>query len=92
MRTRAERRKNDYRKAVRKKRIAEECMGVTFYNNTHQYSKNKIHCSCPLCSAKTGKSGNTPNRKHSEDMRFYDMNDKETAFYTEDTTTYSDEE
>lgn len=23
------------------------------YNNLHQYSKNKIHCSCPMCSAKT---------------------------------------
>ena len=23
------------------------------YNNLHQYSKNKIHCSCPMCSVKT---------------------------------------
>ena len=23
------------------------------YDNIHQYSKNKIHCSCPMCSAKT---------------------------------------
>ena len=26
---------------------------VGFYKNLHQYSKNKIHCSCPICSAKT---------------------------------------
>lgn len=24
-----------------------------YYNNLHQYSKNKIHCSCPLCAIKT---------------------------------------
>ena len=27
------------------------------YNNLHQYSKNKIHCSCPMCSAKTRNKG-----------------------------------
>ena len=25
----------------------------SYYNNLHQYSKNKIHCSCPLCAAKS---------------------------------------
>ena len=24
-----------------------------YYDNLHQYSKNKIHCSCPMCSTKT---------------------------------------
>jgi len=28
------------------------------YNNLHQYADNKIHCSCPMCSAKTN------NKKH----------------------------
>ena len=28
------------------------------YNNLHQYSKNKIHCSCSMCSAKTRNKGN----------------------------------
>ena len=28
------------------------------YNNLHQYSKNKIHCSCAMCSAKTRNKGN----------------------------------
>lgn len=27
------------------------------YDNLHQYSKNKIHCSCPICSAKTRNKG-----------------------------------
>ena len=26
---------------------------VDYYDNLHQFSKNKIHCSCPMCSAKT---------------------------------------
>ena len=30
-----------------------------WYNNLHEYSKGKIHCSCPLCSAKTRKNGPT---------------------------------
>ena len=24
-----------------------------YYRHLHQYSKNKIHCSCPMCRAKT---------------------------------------
>lgn len=27
------------------------------YSNLHQYSKNKIHCSCPMCSVKTKNKG-----------------------------------
>lgn len=82
MRTRAERRKNDYSKAIRKKNIAEHCYGtsqnygVRWYNNLHQYSKNKIHCSCPMCSAKTSKYGNTPNYKHSDELKISSMNAK----------------
>ena len=84
-RTRGERRKNDFKKAVRKRSIdiahefgtadLEEFVDkdatpeerakvyrkkwkegvavyVPYYDNIHQYSKNKIHCSCPLCSGK----------------------------------------
>ena len=46
-----------YRKAKRKQRITEEVYGDglshPYYDNLHQFSKNKIHCSCPMCSAKT---------------------------------------
>lgn len=27
------------------------------YDNLHQYSKNKIHCSCPVCRGKTWSLG-----------------------------------
>ena len=54
-------RHNDWKKAIRKKNICEQVYGIEYYNNLHQYSKNKVHCSCPLCAAKTGDAHN--NRK-----------------------------
>lgn len=74
MRTRAERRKNNFNKAIRKKNISESNHVTLLYDNLHQYSKNKIHCSCPCCSAKTGKYGNTPNYKHSDELKIDSMN------------------
>ena len=46
-------------KALRKRRIDHDVSypGYYFYKNLHQYSKNKIHCSCPMCSAKTRNKG-----------------------------------
>ena len=42
------------RKALRKRRISREIYGYSwankeweYYDNLHQFSKNKIHCSCP---------------------------------------------
>lgn len=52
MRTTAEKRHNDWKKAIRKKKII-NAYGFDYYDNLHQYSKNKIHCSCPLCSGKS---------------------------------------
>lgn len=52
MRNRAEKRHNDWKKAIRKKKII-NAYGWDYYDNLHQYSKNKIHCSCPLCRSKT---------------------------------------
>lgn len=49
-------RRMSYLKALRKQRIDKEKSGQgwpLYYNNLHQYSKNKIHCSCPMCSQKT---------------------------------------
>lgn len=48
------RRKIDYKKAKRKARIdlARSYDGLPLYDNLHQYSKNKIHCSCRLCRGK----------------------------------------
>ena len=49
-----DRRKIDYKKAKRKARIdlARSYDGLPLYDNLHQYSKNKIHCSCRLCRGK----------------------------------------
>lgn len=61
MRSRAFNRDVSYRKAKRKQRIAKEVYYDgdvrPYYDNLHQYSKNKIHCSCPWCQAKTRNKG-----------------------------------
>ena len=68
-RTRVWRRYKDYTKARRKRMIdlaiyhwrdtpintMDFNFTGGFYKNLHKYSKNKIHCSCPLCSAKTNR-------------------------------------
>ena len=49
---RGERRKINFLHAIRKKKIDRQYpLGDKYpmYNNLHQYSKNKIHCSCPDC-------------------------------------------
>ena len=48
-----------WRKARRKQRLDHELSYAPyyFYDNLHQYSKNKIHCSCPDCSPKTRNKG-----------------------------------
>ena len=49
------------RKALRKRRITQEVYwdgkDHPYYDNLHQFSKNKIHCSCPMCSAKSKNKG-----------------------------------
>ena len=80
------------RKALRKKRIAEEVYydgkEHPYYNNLHQYSKNKIHCSCPMCSPKTRNKGRRNrknyqralNYKASELKRQISMDDEELEY------------
>lgn len=50
------RRKRDWQKAKRKQKIDLKSQNfegaVPWYDNLHQYSKNKIHCSCCLCRGK----------------------------------------
>lgn len=61
MRTRAERRHKDIAKAIRKRKLAKHIYQSysdsdwEYYNNLHQYSKNKIHCSCPMCASKSNR-------------------------------------
>ena len=45
------------RKALRKQKIAQRLFGCERYDNLHQYSKNKVHCSCPMCTRKTNNKG-----------------------------------
>ena len=56
------------RKALRKRRLAREIyrswsnLEQEYYDNLHQFSKNKIHCSCPCCSTKTRNKGHRRNK------------------------------
>lgn len=59
------------RKAMRKRRIAKEVYHTwanavdgewEWFDNLHQYSKNKIHCSCPACQTKTRNKGKRRNK------------------------------
>lgn len=88
MYTLSERRHNNWKKAIRKRRIDREKDGTNnhkdWYDNLHQYSKNKIHCSCPMCSAKTnnkhrsGARGWEPSENWSlqDTKRIEEMNDQ----------------
>lgn len=71
--SRAERRKNSFAKAKHKQNICRHNYGWEWYDNLHQYADNKIHCSCPLCSAKTGRYGPNdwpmPDKKKISEMR-----------------------
>lgn len=52
--TRAKRRRTDRSKALSKARKASYIYrSISYYGNLHQYSKNKIYCSCPMCACKT---------------------------------------
>jgi len=84
------------RKALRKRRITKQWYGYNdpefeYYKNLHQYSKGKIHCSCPMCSAKTRNKGKrrylagnyspSINYKHSELKRQIAMDMSEQDYY-----------
>jgi len=55
MRDKAWRRKSDAIKAMHKRSIVRNVYRWPegWYDNLHQYSKNKVHCSCPMCGCKT---------------------------------------
>ena len=70
-RTMSERRHNNIKKALRKRNICKHNYGFNYYDNLHQYSKNKIHCSCPMCAAKTNAKLNKSKGPLSSNRRFY---------------------
>ena len=79
MRTHAEKRHNDWKKAIRKKKII-NAYGFDYYDNLHQYSKNKIHCSCPMCRTKTNNKksrfGPRENWSMRDERRIEEMDDQ----------------
>jgi len=75
MRPRAWRRYKNYTKAKRKREIDLATSFYHWYNNLHQYSKNKIHCSYPWCSPRTRNKGRHRNRKNYAPSINYSMMD-----------------
>ena len=58
-----EKRHKDAMKAIRKLAIAkaiDPSWAATFDGKRHKLSKGKVHCSCPMCSAKTARNGYKP--------------------------------
>ena len=53
-------RKMDWKHAKRKRSIVRSIIGGDWYDNLHQYSKNKIHCSCSMCNPRKSWGG-SPN-------------------------------
>lgn len=75
-------RKMDWKHAIRKRRIDREVSAYVwpeFYNNLHQYSKNKIHCSCWMCRARGLYKGSNSKlaRSHTEQRLLDRMNYEE---------------
>ena len=80
--TGGENRRRSIIKALRKRRIdhdvycsyyyrgTEKDTEAGYYKNLHQYSKNKIHCSCPMCSAKTRNKGTSKHRGMSPSINY----------------------
>ena len=85
--TRAERRHLNIIKALRKRDIVRRCYRsweddpLEYYNNLHQYSKNKIHCSCPICSNKTNNILYGKNYKKQDLMQFEKLNQELESYY-----------
>ena len=80
--TGGENRRRSILKAIRKRKIdhavsyqfyyrgVENDTNIGWYKNLHQYSKNKIHCSCPMCSAKTRNKGRSKHKGMSPSINY----------------------
>lgn len=79
-RTRAMRRYLNWSAALRKRRRADKVYSFPYYNNLHQYSKGKIHCSCPLCSAKSKRPREGYVWKHSDRKQMLAMESQVTEY------------
>ena len=63
-----------WKHATRKQWTAKHCYGWDYYDNLHQYSKHKIHCSCPLCREQRTNSPKT--FSVSDQKKFDDITDQ----------------
>ena len=84
-RNRGFRRKINFRKGKNKKKLFERIShgSDSLYEHDGQYIKGKIHCSCPLCSAKTnnrGRHGAAMNYKHSDCLKNDSMKSQEDEY------------
>jgi len=59
-----------WRKARHKQRLDHAVSWRPYYNNLHQYSKNKIHCSCPDCSPKTRNKGRRDRKNYAPAINY----------------------
>jgi len=59
-------RKYDFIKAIRKQNISRKVYRMDWYKNLHEYSKNKVHCSCGMCRFRNAWE---PDRKPISDVR-----------------------
>lgn len=75
MKNRGERRKNDFIHALRKRNIDHQVAAYPAYDNLHQYSKNKIHCSCPMCRDRW-KGNSFDENKLSDKKRLQEMEEQ----------------
>lgn len=82
-RNRCWRRKKNFSKGRRKKRIAMEVCRNWWYEHDGQYIKGKIHCSCPCCSPRTnnrGRYGVAMNWKHTDAQKILSMDSQKEDF------------
>lgn len=76
-------RAKSWSKAIRKRNIDRDTKPAhaswpDYYDNLHEYSKNKIFCSCPMCSAKTNAgSGSGKNWKISDKRKIESLNESQ---------------
>lgn len=70
---RCNRRWRDRQKAKRKASIIHALNNYFPFKSIHALSKAKVHCSCPLCAAKTSKNGWKP----SDTRKLIDLSQQE---------------
>ncbi len=71
-------RKLNFTKAVRKQSISRRVYRMDWYKNLHEYSKNKVHCSCGMCRFKNAWE---PDRKPIADVRKIESMESELREY-----------